>query len=101
MSRCCGFLSDPEMSLSTLEELCSSLFVAHQASGTSGGGDNLEEAFEYDENVGAIAEHPLFEKWLRAKDDELVINASKFKQGGGSVASATTSSGTGESKDGE
>ena len=91
MSRCCGFLSDPEMSLSTIEELVSSLFVAHQA------GESLEESFEYGDNMTAVSEHPLFEKWLRAKDDELVINSSKFAQGGGSVKSA----GSGETKEGE
>ena len=50
MSRCCGFLSDPEMPLETIEELVASLFVAHQDGGS------MEESVEYGDNIAAIAE---------------------------------------------
>ncbi|GMI20909.1 hypothetical protein TeGR_g11 [Tetraparma gracilis] len=72
MNSTSNFLGDPTMEPETIEELCESLFISTMES------ENLAEAFDYgQENVSSINEHPIFEAWLRAKDDELVeSNAS-------------------------
>ena len=69
MNSTVNFLGDPTMDLALMEEMCESIFVSTQES------ESLTEAFEYAENVNAISEHPIFEQWLRAKDEELKQNS--------------------------
>mmetsp|Transcript_1579 Transcript_1579/g.2790 ORF Transcript_1579/g.2790 Transcript_1579/m.2790 type:complete len:229 (-) Transcript_1579:41-727(-) len=65
LNQTCNFLGDPTLSPEVLEELTESLFISTQEA------EDLTEAFRYaDSGVGAVVEHPIFEAWLRSKDEE-------------------------------
>ena len=77
LNQLCNFLGDPTMELETLEELVESLFISTQDTA------DLTEAFGYADNVSAIAEHPLFEAWLRKLDEEKEEGGGAMVVGGG------------------
>ena len=65
LSSTASFLGDAPLSPSSLSDLVESLFVLAEETGTEG-----EPAFGYAENVGAVAEHPVVEEWLRRGGEE-------------------------------
>ena len=62
----CSFVGDPVMTDEDAEEMIESLFVTLDGNGGAGGSDT----FGYADNSQTIVEHPIFDRWLRARDEE-------------------------------
>ena len=62
MNNTCNFLSDPTLDVDQIDELFESLFISTQDSGDGA------ESFGYFDNINLLAEHPIFDAFLRSAE---------------------------------
>jgi len=63
MNDTCNFLGDPTFETDQIDELVESLFISTQESA------NTTESFGYADNINLLAEHPIFDAWLRTSEE--------------------------------
>jgi len=64
MNDTCSFLADPTFEVDQINELVESLFISTQES------TDMTESFGYADNINLLAEHPIFDAWLRTEPEK-------------------------------